>query len=64
MEQTSMNVIIVEKYGYPEVLKLAQAPIPKPGAGELLIKVMSSGLNFADTMVRKNQYITTAVYTG
>jgi NADPH:quinone reductase len=45
------------EFGGPEVLKLAELPVPEPGSGETLIKVTRSGLNFADTHTRTNSYV-------
>lgn len=52
-----MKAIIVEEFGEPEVLKLAEVERPDPGEGEVLIRVASSGINYADTMRRKNEYL-------
>ena len=52
----SMNYIQIEKHGDPEVLKLHSMPIPKPGPGEVLIKVAAAGVNRPDVMQRKGLY--------
>ena len=45
------------EFGGPEVLRLAELPVPVPGPGEVLIKVTRAGLNFADTHTRTNSYV-------
>jgi NADPH:quinone reductase len=45
------------EFGGPEVLKLAELPLPEPAAGEVLIRVARAGLNFADTHTRTNSYV-------
>jgi len=45
------------EFGGPEVLRLAELPVPVPGPGEVLIKVSRAGLNFADTHTRTNSYV-------
>ena len=45
------------EFGGPEVLKLAELPVPSPAAGEVLIRVSRAGLNFADTHTRTNSYV-------
>jgi NADPH:quinone reductase len=45
------------EFGGPEVLELAELPIPSPGPEEVLIKVTRAGLNFADTHTRTNSYV-------
>ncbi len=45
------------EFGGPEVLRLADVPIPAPGPDEAVIKVSRAGLNFADTHTRTNSYV-------
>jgi NADPH:quinone reductase len=52
-----MRAVRIEEFGGPEVLKLAEVPVPEPGEGEVLIKVARAGMNFADTHQRENSYL-------
>ena len=52
----TMNVIEISKPGGPDVLTLAQRPIPVPKAGEVLVKVAATGVNGPDMMQRKGLY--------
>jgi NADPH:quinone reductase len=52
-----MRAIQMTEFGGPEVLKLADLPMPEPGPEETLIKVSRSGVNFADTHTRTNSYV-------
>lgn len=52
-----MKAISVEEFGEPEVLKYTDAERPSPDEGEALIEVRSIGVNYADTMRRRNQYV-------
>lgn len=52
----TMKQVQFNQYGTPDVLKLVDAEIPQPGAGEVLIKVEAIGVNYADTLRRRNQY--------
>jgi NADPH:quinone reductase len=52
-----MRAIQIEEFGGPEVLKLADLPVPEPGEGEMLIKVSRAGMNYADTHQRTNDYL-------
>ena len=45
------------EFGGPEVLRLAELPIPTPGEDEVLIRVTRAGVNFADTHTRTNSYV-------
>lgn len=51
-----MKAIRVQKHGGPEVLTYEDAPEPKPGAGEALVQVHMSGVNFVDTYYRTGLY--------
>lgn len=50
---SSMNAVRIHEYGGPEVLRYEQAPTPKPGPGEALIRVHAAGVNPADWKVRE-----------
>jgi len=51
-----MHVIDVEAPGGPEALHLVQRPTPRPGPGEVLIRVAAAGLNRADLLQRSGRY--------
>ena len=51
-----MDVIEIAAPGGPEQLKPAKRPVPKPGAGEVLVKVAASGVNRPDIMQRQGRY--------
>jgi NADPH:quinone reductase len=51
-----MKAIRVEATGGPDVLRLAEVPTPAPGAGQVLVKVAASGVNFIDVYHRTGQY--------
>jgi NADPH2:quinone reductase len=55
-----MRAIVMEEFGGPEVLKLADVPVPEPGPDEVLIRVARAGMNFADTHQRTNSYLAKA----
>ncbi|HEX5849850.1 MAG TPA: quinone oxidoreductase [Rubrobacter sp.] len=52
-----MKAITVEEFGEADVLRYVDADRPDPGEGEVLIEVRSAGVNYADTMRRRNQYL-------
>ena len=52
----AMTAIDAERPGGPEVLVPAERPVPRPGAGELLIKVAAAGVNRPDVMQRMGLY--------
>lgn len=51
-----MKIIQVAKHGGPEELKLVDAPVPKPGPNEALVKIAASGVNFIDVYFRTGLY--------
>lgn len=51
-----MRAITICEFGAPEVLVEAERPDPRPGAGELLIRVVASGINRPDVLQRKGAY--------
>ncbi|MBN9583053.1 MAG: NAD(P)H-quinone oxidoreductase [Afipia sp.] len=51
-----MTAVTISKPGGPEVLVPAQRPVPKPGAGEILIKVAAAGVNRPDVLQRLGLY--------
>src|SRR6516165_8019715 len=54
-----MRVVEMSRFGGPEVLEIAEKVTPVPGRGQVLIKVLASGVNFADTLMRQDRYALT-----
>ena len=51
-----MKAIEIASPGGPEVLRLTERPAPIHAAGELLIRVVASGVNRPDVLQRKGLY--------
>ena len=51
-----MKAIQISQTGGPEVLRLAELPIPEPGPGQVLIRVEATGVNFIEIYFRKGTY--------
>jgi NADPH2:quinone reductase len=51
-----MKAIQIHETGGPEVLTLADLPIPQPGPGQVLIRVEAVGVNFIDVYFRNGVY--------
>jgi putative PIG3 family NAD(P)H quinone oxidoreductase len=51
-----MTAVAISKPGGPEVLIPEQRPLPVPGPGELLVKVMAAGVNRPDVAQRSGAY--------
>ncbi len=52
----TMTVIEAREAGGPEVLAVAERPVPEPGHGEVLIKVRAAGVNRPDVIQRQGLY--------
>jgi NADPH2:quinone reductase len=52
-----MKAIQVNEFGNPNVLELVEIERPAPGEGEVLVEVKAAGINYADTMRRRNEYL-------
>ncbi len=57
-----MKAIWITRFGPPEVLRVQEAPDPKPGPGEVKIRVRFSGINFSDILGRMGFYGDVARY--
>lgn len=51
-----MKAVIVSDFGGPSVLKYTDLEMPKMGAGQVLIRVVATSVNFADIMSRQGRY--------
>ena len=51
-----MKAIQIHATGGPEVLELADLPIPEPGPGQVLMRIEATGVNFIEIYFRKGVY--------
>ena len=51
-----MQFVDIVQPGEPEVLQLANCPVPDVGGGQLLIRVSAAGVNRPDVLQRKGMY--------
>jgi NADPH2:quinone reductase len=52
-----MKRVIVDHYGGPEVLKLVEDDDPRPGPGEVRVRVLAAGVSYTDAMLRAGSYL-------
>lgn len=48
-----MKAAVINRFGGPEVLELAELPIPTPGPGQVLVKVLAATVNRLDHYIRE-----------
>lgn len=51
-----MKAIRVREFGNPEVMRLEDAPDPRPGPGQVVLRVKAAGVNPVDTYLRSGGY--------
>jgi NADPH:quinone reductase len=52
-----MKRVVVERFGGPEVLKVVDDEDPRPGPGEVAVKVLAAGVSFTDSQLRAGTYL-------
>jgi len=52
-----MKRVIVDRYGGPEVLRLVEEDEPRPGVGEVRVRVLAAGVSFTDAQLRAGTYL-------
>ena len=53
---TTMRAVRVREHGGPEALQLEELPVPRPGAGEALVRLDAAGVNYIDVYKRTGLY--------
>ena len=43
-----MRAVVYDRYGGPEVLRVADVPMPSPGAGQVRVRVVATSVNLSD----------------
>ncbi len=51
-----MRAVVFDGFGGPEVLTIANKPVPRPGPGEILVAVHAAGVNRPDVLQRMGAY--------
>jgi NADPH2:quinone reductase len=55
-QEQSMKAIRVHEFGGPEVLRLEELPTPRPGPGQVLVRMHAIGVNPVETYIRTGTY--------
>ena len=54
-----MRAVQFSRFGDPDVLEIVETPRPVPGPGEVLVRVHAAGVNFFETLMRRDRYAVT-----
>src|SRR5438067_6586173 len=56
MTEPRNRVVQVARFGGPDGLEVVDAPLPTAGRGEVRIRVLASGLEYTDVLIRRHLY--------
>ena len=56
MEALRNRVVQVRRFGGPEGLEVVETPMPTAGRGEVRVRVLASGLEYTDVVIRRHLY--------
>jgi NADPH:quinone reductase-like Zn-dependent oxidoreductase len=54
------QVVQVKRFGSADGLEVVDAPLPTAGPGEVRVRVLASGLEYTDVVIRRHLYLQTA----
>jgi NADPH:quinone reductase len=52
-----MKRVVVDRFGGPEVLRVVEEEVPRPGVGEVRVRVLAAGVSFTDAQLRAGTYL-------
>src|ERR1700751_5906646 len=56
MREPRNRVVQVSRFGGPDGLEVVDAPMPAAGRGEVRVRVLASGLEYTDVLIRRHIY--------
>ena len=56
MREPRNKVVQVTRFGGPDGLEVVEAPLPAAGRGEVRVRVLASGLEYTDVVIRRHLY--------
>src|SRR5215510_5074924 len=59
MSESRNKVVQVRRYGGPDELELVDTPLPTVGRGEVRVRVLASGIEYTDVVIRRHLYAQT-----
>jgi len=52
-----MKRVVVDRFGGPEVVRVVDDVDPRPGPGEVCVRVLAAGVSFTDALLRAGSYL-------
>jgi NADPH:quinone reductase-like Zn-dependent oxidoreductase len=52
-----MKRVVVGRFGGPEVIEVVDEDVPRPGPGEVRVRVLAAGVSFTDALIRAGTYL-------
>jgi NADPH:quinone reductase-like Zn-dependent oxidoreductase len=52
-----MKRVVVDRFGGPEVVRVVEEEDPRPGPGEVRVRVLAAGVSYTDAMLRAGSYL-------
>ncbi len=56
MSEPRNQVVRARHFGGPDELEVVDAPLPTAGRGEVRIRVLASGVEYTDVVIRRHLY--------
>ena len=56
MREPRNRVVQVRRFGGPDGLEVVDGPLPTVGRGEVRVRVLASGLEYSDVVIRRYLY--------
>lgn len=56
MRERRNRVVEVKRFGGPDGLEVVDAPLPTAGRGEVRVRVLASGVEYTDVVIRRHLY--------
>src|SRR5262245_66313176 len=61
MSEMINRVVQLRRFGGPDELEVVDVPVPKAGRGEVRVRVLASGIEYTDTLIRRHLYPQTSL---
>src|SRR6187551_645244 len=56
MTELRNRIVQVRRFGDPDGLEVVDAPLPAAGRGEVRVRVLASGVEYTDVVIRRHLY--------